>query len=122
MNQAKSPILCRVGDFALRLPATGRNFPDGLVSGALAGVSKSGVVLTMCTNAVEPEVLSKLQTVGTRKVTIVCGVGVVSSEVENSLRNTGIQVERIAGTVVVDILPKPIGILPDSLFFESPFA
>ncbi len=86
--------------------ATGRNFPDGLVAGALAGVSKSGVVLTMGTNAVEPEVLSKLQTVGTRKATIVGGVGVVSSEVENSLRNAGIQVERIAGTDRYDTANK----------------
>lgn len=86
-----------MGDFALRLPATDRNFPDGLVAGALAGASKSGVVLTMGTNAIEPETLSKLQAAGTRKVTIVGGAGVVSSEVENSLRNAGIQVERIAG-------------------------
>ena len=49
-----------MGDFALRLPATDRNFPDGLVAGALAGATKSGVVLTMSMNAVESEVRSKL--------------------------------------------------------------
>lgn len=77
--------------------ATGRNFPDGLVAGALAGASKSGVVLTMGTTAIEPETLSKLKSVGTSKVTIVGGTGAVSQSVENSLKAAGIQVERIAG-------------------------
>ncbi|NMX12617.1 cell wall-binding repeat-containing protein, partial [Mobiluncus mulieris] len=78
--------------------ATGRNFPDGLVAGALAGATKSGVVLTMGTTAIEPETLSKLKSVGTSKVTIVGGTGAVSQGVENSLKAAGIQVERIAGT------------------------
>lgn len=78
--------------------ATGRNFPDGLVAGALAGASKSGVVLTMGTTAIEPETLSKLKAAGTSKVTIVGGTGAVSQGVENSLKAAGIQVERIAGT------------------------
>ena len=78
--------------------ATGRNFPDGLVAGALAGASKSGVVLTMGTTAIEPETLSKLKSVGTSKVTIVGGTGAVSQGVEDSLKSAGIQVVRIAGT------------------------
>ncbi|WP_279058179.1 cell wall-binding repeat-containing protein [Mobiluncus mulieris] len=78
--------------------ATGRNFPDGLVAGALAGASKSGVVLTMGTTAIEPETLNKLKSVGTSKVTIVGGTGAVSQSVENSLKAAGIQVVRIAGT------------------------
>lgn len=78
--------------------ATGRNFPDGLVAGALAGATKSGVVLTMGTTAIEPETLNKLKSVGTSKVTIVGGTGAVSQGVENSLKAAGIQVERIAGT------------------------
>ena len=78
--------------------ATGRNFPDGLVAGALAGATKSGVVLTMGTTAIEPETLSKLKSVGTIKVTIVGGTGAVSSGVEDSLKAAGIQVVRIAGT------------------------
>ncbi|WP_252865217.1 cell wall-binding repeat-containing protein [Mobiluncus mulieris] len=78
--------------------ATGRNFPDGLVAGALAGASKSGVVLTMGTTAIEPETLSKLKSVGTSKVTIVGGTGAVSQGVEDSLKAAGIQVVRIAGT------------------------
>lgn len=77
--------------------ATGRNFPDGLVAGALAGASKSGVVLTMGTTAIEPETLNKLKSVGTSKVTIVGGTGVVSQGVEDSLKTAGIQTERIAG-------------------------
>ena len=77
--------------------ATGRNFPDGLVAGALAGASKSGVVLTMGTTAIEPETLSKLKSVGTSKVTIVGGTGAVSQGVGDSLKAAGIQVERIAG-------------------------
>ena len=78
--------------------ATGRNFPDGLVAGALAGATKSGVVLTMGTTAIEPETLNKLKSVGTSKVTIVGGTGAVSQGVEDSLKSAGIQVERIAGT------------------------
>ncbi|NMX04092.1 trypsin-like serine protease [Mobiluncus mulieris] len=78
--------------------ATGRNFPDGLVAGALAGATKSGVVLTMGTTAIEPETLSKLKSAGTSKVTIVGGTGAVSQGVEGSLKTAGIQVNRIAGT------------------------
>lgn len=78
--------------------ATGRNFPDGLVAGALAGASKSGVVLTMGTTAIEPETLNKLKSAGTGKVTIVGGTGAVSQGVEDSLKAAGIQVVRIAGT------------------------
>ena len=78
--------------------ATGRNFPDGLVAGALAGATKSGVVLTMGTTAIEPEILNKLKSAGTSKVTIVGGTGAVSQSVENSLKAAGIQVNRIAGT------------------------
>lgn len=78
--------------------ATGRNFPDGLVAGALAGATKSGVVLTMGTTAIEPETLGKLKSVGTSKVTIVGGTGAVSQGVEDSLKAAGIQVNRIAGT------------------------
>lgn len=78
--------------------ATGRNFPDGLVAGALAGASKSGVVLTMGTTAIEPETLNKLKSAGTSKVTIVGGTGAVSQGVEDSLKAAGIQVVRIAGT------------------------
>lgn len=78
--------------------ATGRNFPDGLVAGALAGATKSGVILTMGTTAIEPETLSKLKSVGTSKVTIVGGTGAVSQGVEDSLKAAGIQVNRIAGT------------------------
>lgn len=78
--------------------ATGRNFPDGLVAGALAGATKSGVVLTMGTTTIEPETLSKLKSVGTSKVTIVGGTGAVSQGVEDSLKSAGIQVVRIAGT------------------------
>lgn len=77
--------------------ATGRNFPDGLVAGALAGATKSGVVLTMGTTAIEPETLNKLKSAGTSKVTIVGGTGAVSQGVEDSLKAAGIQVERIAG-------------------------
>lgn len=50
----------------------------------MAGATKSGVVLTMSMNAVESEVLSKLQTAGTRKVTIVGETGVVSQAVSAS--------------------------------------
>ena len=77
--------------------ATGRNFPDGLVAGALAGASKSGVILTTATDAIEPATLSRLQGSGTQKVTIVGGTGAVPSGVENSLKAAGIQVTRIAG-------------------------
>lgn len=77
--------------------ATGRNFPDGLVAGALAGASKSGVILTTATDAIEPATLSRLQGSGTKKVTIVGGTGAVPSGVENSLKAAGIQVTRIAG-------------------------
>lgn len=76
--------------------ATGRDFPDGLVAGSLAGALKSGVVLTT-SGGLEPVVLSALQAAGTRKVYIVGGSSVVPLAVEQDLRAAGITVERLAG-------------------------
>lgn len=95
--------------------ATGRNFPDGLVAGALAGASKSGVILTTATDAIEPATLSRLQASGTQKVTIVGGTGAVPSGVENSLKAAGIQVERIAGRDRYDTARKVYEVLKAKL-------
>lgn len=95
--------------------ATGRNFPDGLVAGALAGASKSGVILTTATDAIEPATLSRLQGSGTKKVTIVGGTGAVPSGVENSLKAAGIQVTRIAGRDRYDTARKVYEVLKAKL-------
>lgn len=95
--------------------ATGRNFPDGLVAGALAGASKSGVILTTATDAIEPATLSRLQASGTQKVTIVGGTGAVPSGVENSLKAAGIQVTRIAGRDRYDTARKVYEVLKAKL-------
>lgn len=77
--------------------ATGSNFPDALVGGALAGAMKAGVVLTTGAT-LEPEILNQLKAQGTRTVTIVGGFGAISAEKEAQLKAAGFTVNRLAGS------------------------
>ena len=76
--------------------ATGSNFPDALVGGALAGAYKAGVVLTTGAT-LEQSVLDSLKSYKTKTVHIVGGNGAVSLAKEAQLRAAGLQVVRHAG-------------------------
>ena len=76
--------------------ATGSNFPDALVGGALAGAYKAGVVLTTGAT-LEQSVLDSLKSYKTKTVHIIGGNGAVSLAKEAQLRAAGLQVVRHAG-------------------------
>ena len=76
--------------------ATGSNFPDALVGGALAGAYKAGVVLTTGAT-LEQSVLDSLKSYKTKTVHIVGGNGAVSLAKEAQLRAAGLEVIRHAG-------------------------
>ena len=76
--------------------ATGSNFPDALVGGALAGAYKAGVVLTTGAT-LEQSVLDSLKSYKTKTVHIVGGNGAVSLAKEAQLRAAGLEVVRHAG-------------------------
>ena len=76
--------------------ATGSNFPDALVGGALAGAYKGGVVLTTG-STLEQSILDSLKSYKTKTVHIVGGTGAVSAAKEAQLKNAGLEVIRHAG-------------------------
>ena len=76
--------------------ATGSNFPDALVGGALAGAFKGGVLLTTGTT-LEQSVLDSLKSYKTKTVHIVGGYQAVSAQKEAQLKNAGLEVIRHAG-------------------------
>ncbi|MGB4136021.1 MAG: cell wall-binding repeat-containing protein [Microbacterium sp.] len=78
--------------------ATGRDFPDAL-SAAAAGSAMSAPVLLVDgqAQAVEAESIASLRKVGATTITIVGGTGVVSTSIENQLRQQGFTVSRLEG-------------------------
>lgn len=86
----------RVADKSVAVLATGRDFPDGLVGGNLAGALKSGVILTMG-EALEPEILEALRDNGTKTVYLVGGESAISDYKETRLQGMGIKTIRLAG-------------------------
>ncbi len=68
--------------------ATGNNFPDALSAGPAAAVESAPVLLVNgAAGTSDPETLATLQALGTRKVVIAGGEGMVSSGIEASLRS-----------------------------------
>lgn len=85
--------------------ATGDNYPDALVGGALAGAYKGGVMLSTG-DALEPSVLQALKAAGTKTVHIIGGYSAVSAQKEAQLRAAGIAVIRHAGVDRYDTARK----------------
>ncbi|MCL2503757.1 MAG: cell wall-binding repeat-containing protein, partial [Coriobacteriia bacterium] len=77
--------------------ATGMNYADALSASALAGSLEAPLLLTD-PNALSPGVLAEIQRLSAAKVYIMGSTAAVSASVEGSLKDSGLSVERIAGT------------------------
>lgn len=85
---------------------TGQDFPDALAAGPLAYQLDAPILLTT-KNSLPPSVVKYLHRSDISKVTIIGGTGVVSTQVEDYLKNEfGVQVERIAGKDRFDTAAK----------------
>jgi putative cell wall-binding protein len=78
------------------LLATGLNYPDALAASYLAGDKQAPILLTD-PNHLPLETIAAMQTLDARNVTILGGVGTIAASIETSLRNAGLNVERVAG-------------------------
>lgn len=76
--------------------AYGGNFPDALVSTPLAAKYNAPILLTD-SKTLTPVTKDTLGILGVKNVIIVGGTGVVSSNVENSIKDLGISTIRLAG-------------------------
>ena len=75
---------------------SGENFPDALCASPLSKKLNAPILLTE-TKELNAKVLVEIQRLGTKNVYIIGGTGVISDNVENTLKNLGINVVRIAG-------------------------
>lgn len=76
--------------------ATGENFPDALSATTLAKKLSSPILLTPG-DSISNDTLNEIIKLSVKQVYIVGGPGAISNNVVNSLKNLGINVERIAG-------------------------
>lgn len=78
--------------------ARGDSFPDALAGAVLANSAVVGGPLLLTeSKRLRPEVLEEMQRLHTTSVFILGGTSAISAEVENDLKNNGIQVSRIQG-------------------------
>lgn len=78
------------------LLATARAFPDALAAASLAGRRAAPLLLTEPAS-LPATVLEELQRLGARRVLVLGGPGAVAPEVEEELREAGIDTVRLAG-------------------------
>ncbi|MBP3950259.1 cell wall-binding repeat-containing protein [Bacillus suaedae] len=78
------------------LLARGDDFPDALAATPLAHQLNGPILLTK-PKSLSPSTKDELLRLNTKKVVILGGTGAVSAEVEASLSNLGLEVERISG-------------------------
>ncbi|MGH1547825.1 cell wall-binding repeat-containing protein [Leifsonia poae] len=79
--------------------ATAMNFPDALAAGAAAGASGAPVLLVNGgASSIDPVTTAYLASRGTKKVTVVGGVNVVSPGVLSGLGINGVTVTRLSGS------------------------
>ncbi|WP_223701274.1 cell wall-binding repeat-containing protein [Sutcliffiella deserti] len=77
--------------------ARGDDFPDALAGTPLAYQLNAPILLTRSNELVE-ETKKELQRLGVKKIVMLGGPNAINTGVETSLRNLGLEVERIAGT------------------------
>lgn len=77
--------------------ATGSNFPDALSASALSKSKDAPIILTE-KSALSTETLAELSRLGTTNAFIIGGTGVISSSVQNQLKDLNITFKRFAGT------------------------
>lgn len=76
--------------------ANGENFPDALCAAPLARKYKAPILLTPSAS-LDTRVESEIKRLGSKKIIIVGGAGVVSQATESKLKSRGIEVSRFAG-------------------------
>ena len=76
--------------------ASGENFVDGLVGGTLASQLKAPILL-VTKNSVSKSVIDEINRLEVKKIYILGGAETISEEVENKIKNTGINVKRLSG-------------------------
>ena len=76
--------------------ATGKNYPDALSATPLAKKYNAPIILVEG-NKLNKEALNELKRLKVKKVFIVGGTGVVSTNVANEIESLGITVQRVAG-------------------------
>lgn len=84
------------GDSEVAVLATGLDFPDALSAAPLAKMHKAPILLTE-PNTLDEMVSEELDRLGTKKVYIVGGPGAISLEVENQLKEKGMECIRLYG-------------------------
>jgi beta-lactamase superfamily II metal-dependent hydrolase/putative cell wall-binding protein len=72
------------------------NPADALASASLAGVKDASILLTY-PSKLDQSVVDELKRLGTKKVYLLGGAAAISTNVENSLRSKGYNVQRVAG-------------------------
>lgn len=81
------------------LLATGMNFADALVGSPLAYELNAPILLTANGKSknLEDEILTRLDELEAKNIILLGGTGVISSDIENSLKKLKFNVERLAG-------------------------
>jgi len=75
---------------------TGYAFPDALCVSPLAKLLNSPILLSKG-NSLEANTINELKKLGVKKVYIIAGTDVISSQIENTLKSMNISIERIYG-------------------------
>lgn len=76
--------------------ASGDNYPDALVGGALA-TQISAPILTVSKDNISQDVLSELDRLGVKTIYLLGGTNTISTSVENTLKDKYQEVKRLAG-------------------------
>ncbi|MHC6178908.1 cell wall-binding repeat-containing protein [Clostridium sp. JNZ X4-2] len=90
---------------------SGENFPDAVCSAPLS-VKYNAPLLMTAGNTLSTDVQDKLTNLGVKKVFLIGGTGVISSEVENELTQKNIDVQRLGGSTRIETsieIAKQIG-------------
>ncbi|TYS59975.1 hypothetical protein FZC74_07420 [Sutcliffiella horikoshii] len=77
--------------------ATGKTFADALSAGPLASKYGNAPILLSRNTELNEEVIAEITRLGADKVVIIGGHGAVPEQAEITLRNSGLEVERISG-------------------------
>ena len=103
--------------------ASGDNYPDALAGGPLAYALDAPVLLVRASQP-DQATLDEVKRLGAKNVYILGGAGVVSDAVADTMKDMGLNVERLAGATrfetavrVAESLEKELGAKPTEAFF-----
>lgn len=103
--------------------AYGLNYADALAGVSLAAAMKAPILLTG-TTSLPKETTNAIEKLGAKNVIILGGTGVISDEIETTIKNQNIKTERIAGVSrfetaakIAEKLQTHTGTAPEEIFF-----